>query len=160
MKILTMCLYTTLPPWPQCQNNKSGVAGRRRSVSLGLFLRVDCGRRIASCENIKRGARKHKSSFRHMLCFLGRWMIPIHPFPLPLKSNQLRAERWYYMRLMSCRSEAGSCLMVLLENTFICALPWQNATSKWLSPILLFLFFSVSLLFFPPASPPAFLCGL
>lgn len=113
----------------------------RRPVKLGLFLRVHRDRK-ASSRYIKRGARKHKSSFRPMLCYLGRWMIPIHPFPLPLKSNQLLAERWYYMHLMSYGSEAGSCLIALLENTFICALPWQNARyPKWLLPMLFGLFF-------------------
>lgn len=136
-----------LPLCPQRQNNKSGVTGRRRPVKLRLFLRVHRGRK-ASSRYIRRGARKHKSSFSLMLCYLGRWMIPIHPFPLPLKSNQLLAERWYYVRLMSCRSEAGSCLIALLENTFICALPWQNARSpKWLSPMLFGLFFSFSFAF-------------
>jgi len=43
---------------------------------------------------------------------------------------------------MSYWSEAGSCLIALLENTFICSLPWQNARyPKWISTMLFGLFF-------------------
>ncbi len=153
MKILTVCLYTTLPLWPRRQNKKSGVTGRRRPVKLRLFPRVKRDRK-ASSRYIKRGARKHKSSFRPMLCFLGRWMIPIHPFPLPLKSNQLLAERWYYyapnvIRVWS-RFMPDSIVrehLYLCSTMAKCSLP-QMAFAHVVWPVFFFFTFSFAFLLF------------
>lgn len=77
MKILTICLYTTLPLWPQCQNKKSGVTGRKRPVKLGLFLRVHRGRK-ASSRYIKREGQESTRALSDP-CY-ATWAVEWFPF--------------------------------------------------------------------------------